>query len=523
MLPFLLHRAVFFPLFTLCDRIRKRISDQFIMKKKARTTDQIHTEEKKRKGSPRQIRGWVILLLSAVLLGLLVTAFIIDWQSVSIHMHGDAENWIEYKTAFEDPGADAVFSGRFLRDPIPLKVRTSGEVDAGALGSYTIVYRANFLFFAAKEKRIIHVVDTTAPVIELVTDENTFTLPGEVYEEEGFTAFDNVDGDITDKVKRHEENGIITYTVTDSSFNRTSVERIINYTDPLPPQLTLLGGDKISVEPGVAYEDPGFIAVDNLDGDISDKVTVSGHVDPFVPGDYEITYTIEDSFHNTATATRTVTVNMIQQEADDPDGKYIYLTFDDGPGQYTEQLLDVLKKYNVKATFFVVNTGYADLITREYEEGHSIGIHSATHDYHQIYASEDAYFSDLYRMDEIIYAKTGIHTNIIRFPGGSSNTVSSFNPGIMTRLTQSVKEKGYQYFDWNVSSGDAGGTTSTDQVFQNVINGVQDHTYSVVLMHDIKGFSVDAVERIIVWGLTNGYTFRALDSGSPAAHHNVNN
>ena len=206
-----------------------------------------------------------------------------------------------------------------------------------------------------------------------------------------------------------------------------------------------------------------------------------------------------------------------------PDGKVVYLTFDDGPSKYTSELLDVLAKYNVKATFFIVNIGYTDLISRELNEGHSVGIHSATHQYSTIYASEEAYFADLQKVQDAIVALSGKETTLVRFPGGSSNTVSRFNPGIMTRLTQALTDMGYQYFDWNVSSGDAGETTSTDQVFENVTSGMRSHNVSIVLQHDIKGFSVAAVERIIVWGLANGYTFLPLDATSPTAHHGVNN
>ena len=93
----------------------------------------------------------------------------------------------------------------------------------------------------------------------------------------------------------------------------------------------------------------------------------------------------------------------------------------------------------------------------------------------------------------------------------------------MTRLTGKVTELGYQYFDWNVSSGDAGEVKTADEVYQNVINGVQKHKVSIVLQHDIYKYSVDAVERIIQWGLANGYTFLPLDPSSPNAHHVINN
>ena len=93
----------------------------------------------------------------------------------------------------------------------------------------------------------------------------------------------------------------------------------------------------------------------------------------------------------------------------------------------------------------------------------------------------------------------------------------------MTRLTQDLTDMGYEYYDWNVLSGDAGETTDTDVVAQNVINGISNHNVSIVLQHDIKGFSVAAVEQIIIWGLSNGYTFLPLTPGSPTAHHGLNN
>lgn len=206
-------------------------------------------------------------------------------------------------------------------------------------------------------------------------------------------------------------------------------------------------------------------------------------------------------------------------------GKLIYLTFDDGPGPYTEELLNVLKKYGVKATFFVTEgfPEYEKLIAREAKEGHSVGVHSYTHKYSEIYSGKNAYLKDFDEMNDVIRKQTGSKTNLFRFPGGSSNTVSNFNPGIMSELTKLMKSRGYFYFDWNVLSGDAGDTESTRQIYLNVINGCAGQKVSVVLMHDIKSYSVAAVEDIIRWGLDNGYTFMALNEYSYGAHHGVNN
>ena len=206
-----------------------------------------------------------------------------------------------------------------------------------------------------------------------------------------------------------------------------------------------------------------------------------------------------------------------------PEGKVVYLTFDDGPGPYTDQLLDVLKANDVKATFFVVGDHYGKTMKRIVDEGHSIGVHSITHNYQEIYASPEAYFADILGMQEIIYRNTGVRTTLMRFPGGSSNLVSSFNKGIMTYLTEAVQDAGFQSFDWNVDSNDAGGAKSADEVFNNVTDGISKHKTSVVLQHDIHPFSVKAVERIIQWGKAHGYTFLPLQPDSYGARHGVNN
>jgi peptidoglycan/xylan/chitin deacetylase (PgdA/CDA1 family) len=276
---------------------------------------------------------------------------------------------------------------------------------------------------------------------------------------------------------------------------------------------------------GGSYSEAGYAATDNCDGDVTGKVSISGGPDVYQPGSYQIRYTVVDSYGNEASASRTVCVLPVgEEDIIPPTGKVIYLTFDDGPGPHTARLLDVLAKYNVKATFFVVNTGYAGTMARAAQEGHTVAMHTATHRYDRIYASEEAYLADLTTMQSIIEQHTGQKSMLFRFPGGSSNSISKkYNKGIMTRLSQLLTEQGYTYFDWNVDSKDAGGARTAAQVFSNVTNGIGDKSSSVVLQHDLYGFSVDAVEKIIVWGLVNGYTFLPLDASSPTCHHGINN
>lgn len=443
-----------------------------------------------------------------------------------LKLRGEKSLTVEYGTAFKDPGANAFGKNPRTGKETEVSVIVIGAVDVNTVGKYTLEYTVDGGEDACTEYREVIVADTQIPVITLVTDPEKYTLPGQTYEEEGFTATDNHDGDITHLVQRSEEDGKVTYTVADSFGNTTSVIREIVYNDPIPPELSLKGDGILILDFGKEYKEPGYTASDNCDGDLTGAVKIEGLPDPQKPGSYEVTYTVTDKYNNVTKATRTVFVKQKGIDKVNNPGagdKFIYLTFDDGPGPYTEELLNVLAKYNVKVTFFVVNTPYVDVIKREAEEGHTVAIHTASHKFKEIYASEDAYFADLNRMQEIIKSHTGQTTKLLRFPGGSSNTISKFNKGIMTRLTKLLGEKGYTYFDWNVDSMDAGGAKTDKAVYKNVVNGISNKKNAVVLMHDIKSYTVDAIEDIIVWGLKNGYTFLPLTADSPTVHHPVNN
>ncbi len=487
-----------------------------------------------------QIAAAALLLVAVVTAVGFGVASAKNVYSIAMYTDGGQEVTVEYGSAYQPEAVTAEYRGTiFHTTPTQVEVVCSGTVNTDVVGDYTLTYRAEYEGISQTLERIIHVVDTTPPVITLKADPERYTLPGQMYLEEGYTAWDAHDGDVISHVRRTATKTEVIYTVSDAAGNTAEVRRTIVYNDPIPPQLYLQGEEEMTVTAGTRFEDPGCTAMDNCDGSLTGKITVTGEVNTDKPDSYELTYQVTDNYGNTSSVIRKVTVKAPAPQKpsvstpptpdlDTPDpnkgkGKTIYLTFDDGPGAYTRQLLEILRKHNVKATFFVVDTGSISLLSEIAADGHSIGIHSVSHNYKKIYASEEAFFADLYEMQGIIEQHTGIKTTLMRFPGGSSNTVSRFNPGIMSRLTKAVQEAGFQYFDWNVSSGDAGGASSADEVFYNVIGGIGNKTNSVVLQHDIKGFSVEAVERIIVWGLENGYSFQALTSGSPTCHHGVNN
>lgn len=488
-----------------------------------------------------------ILLISAVVLAASVIAasavlFIIfscNEYTLALSLNGDEEIVLEYGEEYKEEGAEAEFFGSLVsRKPRDVEVRIRGEVDETMLGSYTLTYTAEYTrgddAYTETLKRRVKIVDTTSPELELVYIEGAYTLPNQPYSEEGFTAADNYDGDITDRVVSYEEDGKVYYSITDSSGNTAEAVREIFYDDPIPPELTLAGASDTVISESQKYTEAGYSAADNVDGDITSNVSVESNVVEGRPGKYTITYTVSDGYDNTVSAKRQVTVTSDQPsfgseedvprtEPEEPNGKVIYLTFDDGPGKHTERLLDILDKYEVKATFFVVDSQYLDLLPKMAESGHTIAMHTGSHNYDSIYASEEAYFNDLYGIQSAIKEKVGYSPTIFRFPGGSSNLVSSYNPGIMSRLTELTKANGYRYFDWNVDSNDAGGTRTAEGVYNNVIREIPKFEHSIVLQHDTNGYSVDAVEKIIEWGLENGYTFKPLTEYAPVCEHGVQN
>ncbi len=454
----------------------------------------------------------------ALVIVLVVVLANVNTGPLSLSLKGGESMTLEFGEKFADPG----FTAAYGDDDVADAVQIIGTVDEGKLGTYTLTYALTYKDETLTVSRTVKIVDTTPPTIVLIHNENTLTLPGHEYEEEGFAAEDNYDGDLTSQVQRRKEGDEIVYQVFDSSGNRTEVRRTIKYGINVEPELTLLGNAVLKITTATSFEslqDPGFMAFDGAGVDITAKVQRTCDYDGKTPGEYTITYTVTDDYGNTATATRKLVVNKPE-----PNGNVIYLTFDDGPTSHTLRLLDILAKYDVKVTFFVVGSMDMSVLKKIAADGHSIALHSNTHDYASIYASEEAFFNDLETLRQKVYDACGVDTMLMRFPGGSSNTISkNYCKGIMTTLTKAVEERGYTYFDWNVSSGDAGGADTADEVYNNVISGIKGKKASVVLQHDIHGFSVDAVERIIQWGLANGYTFAPLSSTSPTAHHPVNN
>lgn len=395
------------------------------------------------------------------------------------------------------------------------------KYDTSKIGEYDVKITATYKKHKKSIVKKIYVVDKTAPEINVETDEITICPKQEEFDI-NYSASDNYDGNLTNKVLKKIVDDYIELSVSDSS-NNSHIKKIkINRVDTTNPEIVLNGQADMSIKLNSNYNEPGFIASDNCD-DVTDKVVVEGSVDTSNVGTYTLTYTVSDESGNSSSVTRKVNVYK-------PVERYgtgvIYLTFDDGPSAYTSELLDVLSRYNVKATFFVTGRapGYNYNITRAFNEGHAIGLHTNTHNYSYVYSSIDAYFEDLNTISNTVKNLTGVESKLVRFPGGSSNTVSRITPGIMTSLSSMLLNQGYQYFDWNVSSGDASGYTKSSDVYaSNVINSLGSGSYYIVLQHDTNANSVRAVSTIIEYGLSHGYSFDKLSLSSPTVHHRIAN
>ena len=192
--------------------------------------------------------------------------------------------------------------------------------------------------------------------------------------------------------------------------------------------------------------------------------------------------------------------------------KTVYLTFDDGPTQRTGEILDILDQYGVKATFFVVYRDdeaskelYREIVAR----GHTIGVHSASHDYRKVYQSVDSYLDDFDQMYQQIYEVTGVRPDLFRFPGGS---VNAYNMDLYQEIIAEMLRRGFVYYDWNVGSGDTmrGATAAT--IADRVVGGMPEKR-GLVLLHDSanKTQTVQALPQIIQRLQAQGYSFAPLN------------
>lgn len=465
--------------------------------------------EKKKKAPKRRILGR--FLLSFLLIGIIGILVYVYFNPVLINrINTNVSVGSEYNPK------DAITLVLFANKD-DVKIETN--VDTNKIGTYETKYTLNDYSVTVP----IKVVDDVPPVLKLkeyTTDEVEEVKPESFIEK----IYDVSEVQTKILKEKKTEKGIYTVTIeAEDSYGNKTVENTTLYRkkDKTAPTFTT------ELTEAVFYvgEDFDYLAGVQVKDDLDTNPKIETNAKDVVNGvgEFTVTYKVSDRTGNTTEATRLIRVEDVPEETQ----RIVYLTFDDGPSNNTERVLDILAQYGVKATFFVTGNGQTrnDLIQRAYNEGHTIGLHTYTHDY-SIYQSEETYFNDLQAISDMVYNLIGIRSNVIRFPGGSSNTISAnYNAGIMSRLVNQVQERGYYYFDWNVSSSDASGNNvDRDQIIAYSTSG-SEYDHIVLLMHDTdaKDTTVEALPSVIEYYQSQGYIFKGLSSRSPECHHGVNN
>lgn len=429
---------------------------------------------KEQMNNVRILRAIMVILAIIMVLGLVYIHLMSPERwNISMKIKGPAELTLYQGEKYVEKGCTANCENELTGIKRPLAVKQEGQVNTKKTGTYTIKYTAEYFGQTASKKRMVTVLDN-------------------VEEARKASMYDTFGGGTS-------------------------------------PVIGLYGGRNLTVYDEFGFKD-GYVATDESEGYITDRVQITGQVDTNTPGSYLLHYSVTDKDGYVTMAERLLTVKKFQAPQVRelaPDEKIIYLTFDDGPAQYTDQILSILEKYHVKATFFVTATSsesYWNLIKKEAEQGHAVGVHSLTHNYSKIYTGDQAFWDDFNAMNKIIEEQTGHKTDIMRFPGGSSNTVSEkYCPGIMTRLASEATAQGYWYFDWNVLSGDAGNTKDSNVMIERMKAGVQKNGRSIILCHDTHEYTMNAVEPFLQWALSCGYSFDILRNGDFAAHQDIQN
>lgn len=406
-----------------------------------------------------------------------------------------------------------------------VKVNTK-NVDFNKLGTYEVIYT-----YDNKDYKIsLEIVDTKKPEFEIV--DLDLDVGMEVKPEDMVS---KVEDATKTKIKFKKKykfdqagNVKVVVQVIDEAGNISEKKATVKLVkDDQVPQIN--GIEEMTVIKGTEVDFKlGVNVIDNRDP--NPKLVVdSSKVDLNKIGTYKAVYAASDRAGNKIEKQRVIKVIEKRDigSTEQNNDKVVYLTFDDGPSENTQKILDILDRYNVKATFFVTGTNqqYNYLIQEANKRGHTIGLHTYCHDYATVYSSVDAYFNDLNNIGNMVKNLIGFTPKYIRFPGGSSNTVSKkYTPGIMTILTKEVINRGYQYYDWNGDSTDASGNNVA--VSKLIANATSSKSNNVnILFHDTraKSTTVEALPAIIENYLARGYRFEGINDNSFVSHQKVNN
>ncbi|MFR7592819.1 MAG: polysaccharide deacetylase family protein [Longibaculum sp.] len=394
----------------------------------------------------------------------------------------------------------------------------SSQVNVKKLGEYEVGYQ----YEDDKETLKVKVVDSTPPQFDVQS--KTIALNQSIDPKELVKNIKDATKTTVAFSKKYsfEKAGQqeVEVVVKDEGGNETRKTVKVNVEEDKKAPEIIAGNVSVIVGSQVDLKDYAT-AKDNFD--TAPQLTVEKNdFDAHKKGNYQVKYIAKDSSGNQSE--KTITVQVVDKT--DKNEKVVYLTFDDGPSRYTSSVLDILDKYNCKATFFItgMNSSYRKYIKIAHDKGHTIGLHTYSHNYSKVYSSTDAYFKDLEKIGNLAKDYIGFVPKYIRFPGGGSNTVSKkYSKGIMSKLTKMVEEKGYIYYDWNAENGDGYSHMSQSEMLARATSS--SHNQIMILMHDANGKqnTVDILPKVIEYYQKRGYTFKAIDDSSIVPHQHVNN
>lgn len=464
----------------------------------------------------------IILFSILGFISLLIALYFIEESYTDVILHGGDINTTVYEE-FNDPGFDLYHNNREISKD-KYTYETNNNIDVNNLGDYVVSYDIKYHLRKFHVERKVKVVDDVKPVItaNLEKIERDYCTRKDK-KELTYEVNDNYDGKITENITKEEIDETVVISAKDRSGNIGTLVLPIDYGTKPSNAIKLSGNSTVYVKVNGTYKEQGAGYYDGCGKKLDDIVKIEGEVNTKKTGTYTINYSVADGTKKS----RKVVVYKESESVitGSGNGKILYLTFDDGPGPYTKKILNTLAKYNVKATFFVTNQfpGYVSLIKDEFNAGHTVAVHTYSHNYN-IYKSVDAYVKDFNKMNDVIYKYTGTRSRIFRFPGGSSNTVSrSYSKGVVTKIAKYMTNEGYKYFDWDVGSGDTDGSGSRSKIYNNVINGAKTCKKCVFLMHDIKVNTANELDHILSTLTSKGYRFGTLSTSSPTVHHSIAN
>lgn len=250
------------------------------------------------------------------------------------------------------------------------------------------------------------------------------------------------------------------------------------------------------------------------------SVSLNSYVEQTVVSNNYIVESVGKSGSETAANVVTFGKETMEQGSGEQDVVRVYLTFDDGPSSNTQEILDILKKHNVHATFFVngiasESPGLRPLYKKIVDDGNAIAMHSYSHKYDELYSSDEAFEADLDKIHSLIYNETGIDTKLYRFPGGSGNTV---NKSAMSGFADILHERGYEYYDWNVYPGDRTGKSyPKSAIVSGILDNIGEYRSAIILLHDSDNHdsTVAALPEIVEGLLEKDVKFCVIDDTTP--------